>query len=117
MNFRFFANAALAMGIVLSATACKEESKEQTPPEYATITVKEDSVTVKNSFPATIGGNSDAEIRSKVSGFIVKINISEGDMVKKGDVLFEVDHEIYQAEYNTALAQLHVAEAKVETSK
>ena len=117
MNFRNLFKAALAVVITMGASACKEEVKVQTPPEYATITIKEDSVTVKNSFPATIGGNSDAEIRSNVSGFIIKINVSEGDMVKKGDVLFEVDHEVYQAQYNTALAQLHVAEARVETAR
>ncbi|MBR5532750.1 MAG: efflux RND transporter periplasmic adaptor subunit [Bacteroidales bacterium] len=117
MKFRDLFSVAFTTALILGATACKEEVKEQTPPEYATITIKEDSVTVKNSFPATIGGNSDAEIRSNVSGFVVKINVSEGDMVKKGDVLFEVDHEVYQAQYNTALAQLHVAEAKVETAR
>ena len=108
---------ALAVAVTVGAVACKEEVKVQTPPEYATITIKEDSVTVKNSFPATLGGNSDAEIRSNVSGFIVKINVSEGDVVKKGDILFEVDHEVYQAQYNTSLAQLHVAETKVETAR
>ena len=117
MKFKNLFKATLAFSITVSAFACKDENKVQTPPEYATITIKEDSVTVKHSFPATLGGNSDAEIRSNVSGFIVKINVSEGDMVKKGDVLFEVDHDIYEAQYNTALAQLHVAETKVTTAR
>ena len=117
MKLKNLFKSALAVAVTVGAVACKEEVKVQTPPEYATITIKEDSVTVKNSFPATLGGNSDAEIRSNVSGFIVKINVSEGDVVKKGDVLFEVDHEVYQAQYNTSLAQLHVAETKVETAR
>ena len=117
MKFKNLFKAALAFSITVGAFACKDEAKVQTPPEYATITIKEDSVTVKHSFPAILGGNSDAEIRSNVSGFIVKINVSEGDLVKKGDVLFEVDHDVYEAEYNTALAQLHVAETKVETAR
>lgn len=117
MKLKNLFKSALAVAVTVGAVACKEEVKIQTPPEYATITIKEDSVTVKNSFPATLGGNSDAEIRSNVSGFIVKINVSEGDVVKKGDILFEVDHEVYQAQYNTSLAQLHVAETKVETAR
>ncbi len=117
MKLKNLFKSALAVAVTVGAVACKEEVKVQTPPEYATITIKEDSVTVKNSFPATLGGNSDAEIRSNVSGFIVKINVSEGDVVKKGDILFEVDHEVYQAQYNTSLAQLHVAETKVETAR
>lgn len=117
MKYKNLFKTALAIVIAMGAMACKDETKVQTPPEYATITIKEDSVTVKHSFPATLGGNSDAEIRSNVSGFIVKINVSEGDMVKKGDVLFEVDHDIYEAQYNTALAQLHVAETKVTTAR
>ena len=117
MKLKNLFKSTLAVAVTVGAVACKEEVKVQTPPEYATITIKEDSVTVKNSFPATLGGNSDAEIRSNVSGFIVKINVSEGDVVKKGDILFEVDHEVYQAQYNTSLAQLHVAETKVETAR
>ena len=117
MKYKNLFKTALAIVIAMGAMACNKETKVQTPPEYATITIKEDSVTVKHSFPATLGGNSDAEIRSNVSGFIVKINVSEGDMVKKGDVLFEVDHDIYEAQYNTALAQLHVAETKVTTAR
>lgn len=117
MKLKNLFKSALAVAVTVGAVACNKESKVQTPPEYATITIKEDSVTVKHSFPATLGGNSDAEIRSNVSGFIVKINVSEGDMVKKGDVLFEVDHDIYEAQYNTALAQLHVAETKVTTAR
>lgn len=117
MKLKNLFKSTLAVAVTVGAVACKEEVKVQTPPEYATITIKEDSVTVKNSFPATLGGNSDAEIRSNVSGFIVKINVSEGDVVRKGDILFEVDHEVYQAQYNTSLAQLHVAETKVETAR
>lgn len=117
MKLKNLFKSTLAVAVTVGAVACKEEVKVQTPPEYATITIKEDSVTVKNSFPATLGGNSDTEIRSNVSGFIVKINVSEGDVVKKGDILFEVDHEVYQAQYNTSLAQLHVAETKVETAR
>ena len=117
MKFKNLFKTTLAIVITMCTVACNKESKVQTPPEYATITIKEDSVTVRHSFPATLGGNSDAEIRSNVSGFIVKINVSEGDMVKKGDVLFEVDHDIYEAQYNTALAQLHVAETKVTTAR
>lgn len=117
MNLRTFFNAALVLLAIAVFTACKEENKVQTPPEYATMTVSEECVTVNNSFPATITGVSDAEIRSNVSGFVTNVVVSEGDVVKKGDLLFEIDREIYQAEYNTALAQLHVAEAKVETAK
>ena len=110
-------NMAIAFVIVLLVISCKEENKLQTPPEYAITIIKEDSVVVKNSFPATISGYSDAEIRSNVSGFIIKIHVSEGDMVNKGDLLFEIDHDVYKAEYNTALASLHIAEANVETAK
>lgn len=110
-------NMAIAFVIMLMVISCKEENKPQTPPEYAITIIKEDSVVVKNSFPATISGYSDAEIRSNVSGFIIKIHVSEGDMVKKGDILFEIDHDVYKAEYNTALASLHIAEANVETAK
>lgn len=97
--------------------SCQEKTVQQPIPEYAVMVIEEEPVIVKNSFPAIISGYQDAEVRSNVSGTIIKKHIDKGDMVKKGDLLFEIDHAPYQADYNMALANVNSAKINVETAK
>ena len=52
-------------------------------PECAVETLQPTTVNLKSSYPATIKGKQDIEIRPQVSGFITKLNIDEGSMSKK----------------------------------
>lgn len=97
--------------------SCQENKVQQVVPEYAVMAIEEEPVVVKNSFPALISGDTDAEVRSNVSGAIVKKHVDEGDIVKKGDLLFEIDHAPYQADYNMALANVNAAKVGVETAE
>lgn len=97
--------------------SCQENTVQQSIPEYAVMVVDEEPVVVKNSFPALISGDQDAEVRSNVSGTLVKKHVDEGDMVKKGDLLFEIDHAPYQADYHMALANVNAAKVGVETAE
>ncbi len=97
--------------------SCQEKTVQQSVPEYAVMVIEEEPVIVKNSFPALIFGDTDAEVRSNVSGMIVEKHVMEGDMVKKGDLLFEIDHAPYLADYNMALANVNAAKIAVETAE
>lgn len=105
------------LSISLFMSGCKGGNQQPSLPEYAVMELAPTSVTVNNTFPATIRGSQDIEIRSNVSGFIVKVCVDEGYKVKKGQVLFEIDHSIYEADYNNAKANLGVAKANLETAK
>ena len=109
-----------AMSLLLVSAlffSCQENKVQQVVPEYAVMAIEEEPVVVKNSFPALISGDTDAEVRSNVSGAIVKKHVDEGDIVKKGDLLFEIDHAPYQADYNMALANVNAAKVGVETAE
>ena len=67
------------------------------------------------SYPATIKGTQDIEIRPQVSGFVVKLCVDEGATVKKGQALFLIDDTQYKAAFRQAEAQVKVAEANVNT--
>ncbi len=114
-RFKFKAMSFVALSALLFS--CQEKTVQQPIPEYAVMVVDEEPVIVKNSFPAIISGEQDAEVRSNVSGAIIKKHVDEGDMVKKGDLLFEIDHSTYQADYNMALANLNSAKITVETAE
>lgn len=114
-KFTFKAMSLLLVSALLFS--CQENKVQQVVPEYAVMAIDEEPVVVKNSFPALISGDTDAEVRSNVSGAIVKKHVDEGDIVKKGDLLFEIDHAPYQADYNMALANVNAAKVGVETAE
>jgi RND family efflux transporter MFP subunit len=61
---------------------------------------------------ATLDGFVNAQIQPRVSGYIIKQNYKEGSIVKRGDVLFEIDPRPFKAALNQAKAQLAQAEAQ-----
>ena len=85
--------------------------------EYAVRTVSTQSTELSTSYPATIKGVQDVEIRPKVSGFITKVNVHEGQRVTTGQLLFVIDNETYQAQVRQAKAAVSTAKAQLETSR
>ena len=85
--------------------------------EYAVRTVSTQSTELSTSYPATIKGVQDVEIRPKVSGFITKVNVHEGQRVTAGQLLFVIDNETYQAQVRQAKAAVTTAKAQLETSR
>ena len=86
-------------------------------PEFAVETLEPVSVDLKTTIPATIRGLQDVEIRPRVSGFITKLCVDEGAVVKKGQPLFLIDKVQYEAARNAAEAAVKVAEANVATNR
>lgn len=85
--------------------------------EYAVRTVSTQSTELSTSYPATIKGVQDVEIRPKVSGFITKVNVHEGQRVTARQLLFVIDNETYQAQVRQAKAAVSTAKAQLETSR
>lgn len=85
--------------------------------EYAVRTVSTQSTLLETSYPATIKGVQDVEIRPKVSGFITKVCVREGQTVAAGETLFVIDSETYQAQVRQAEAAAKAAAAQLETSR
>lgn len=107
----------LALGVSLFACSNKQQGMQQGIPDYAVITVEPTPATLNSSYPATIQGRQDVEIRPNVSGFITKLCVDEGAVVKKGQILFLIDPVQYEAAVNVARAAVNVAQANVSTAK
>jgi membrane fusion protein, multidrug efflux system len=84
---------------------------------YKTATVYSGPATMSFSFPATIEGEQDIEIRPKVDGFIEKIFVDEGAVVHKGQPLFKLRNPQYEAAVRSASAAVKIAEADVMTAE
>ena len=85
--------------------------------EYPVVTVGTSSADMQSTYPASIKGVQDVEIRPKVSGFLTQINVREGQTVAAGQVLFVIDNETYQAQVRQSQAAVNTAQQQVNTTK
>ena len=85
--------------------------------EYPVVTVGTSQADMQTTYPASIKGVQDVEIRPKVQGFLTQINVREGQTVSAGQVLFVIDNETYQAQVRQAQAAVNAAQQQVNTAK
>lgn len=85
--------------------------------EYPVVTVGTSSADMQTTYPATIKGVQDVEIRPKATGFITQINVREGQTVGAGQLLFVLDNETYQAQVRQAQAAVNTAQQQVNTAQ
>ena len=85
--------------------------------EYPVQTAGVQSTSLQTTYPATIKGIQDVEIRPKVAGFITKVCVKEGQTVGAGQLLFVIDNETYQAAVRQAQAAVNTATAQCNTAK
>ncbi len=85
--------------------------------EYPVVTVGTSSADMQSTYPATIKGVQDVEIRPKVQGFLIQINVKEGQTVSAGQTLFVLDNATYQAAVRQAQAAVNTAQQQVNTAQ
>lgn len=100
----------------ITAAGCKQSPVIQQNPEYAVITVTTSDKTLSDIYSASIKGKQDIDIYPQVSGYITKLCVTEGERVKKGQLLFIIDQIPYQAALSTATANVDAARASVATA-
>ena len=86
-------------------------------PAFPVFKVIEKTTTLHTSYPATLQGQQNIEIRPKIEGFIEHIYIDEGQAVKKGQLLFRIRAPQYQQEVNNAAAAINSAKADVSAAE
>ena len=104
-----------ATGFILFSCGNSQSGMKMGDNEYAVATVTTTSSNQTKSYPATIKGTQDIEIRPQVSGFIVKLCVDEGATVRKGQALFQIDPTQYKAAFNQAKAAVETAKASLNT--
>lgn len=107
---------------VVGATLVSCGSKQGGKPnfadnEFAVRTVETQGTELQTSYPATIKGIQDVQIRPKASGFITKVCVQEGQTVGVGQLLFVIDNEAYQAQVRQATAAVNTTKAQLSTAK
>src|SRR6266436_1076425 len=106
----------LALGIFVSGCGRGQATTAMPVPEVEVATVETRDVPIYGEWVATLDGYVNAEIRPQVSGYIIKQNYTEGSLVRKGQVLFEIDPRPFQAALDRAKGDLAQAEAQLGKS-
>ena len=118
INFSCGRIAMTMLGVsVLTACGGGQSGTKMGDNEFTVMTAQTTSSNQTKTYPATIKGLQDIEIRPQVSGFIVKLCVDEGATVKRGQALFQIDPTQYKAAYNQAKAAVESAKANLETLK
>ena len=104
----------VAGALALAGTGCEKEKVELPPPPPAIVEVVEVSpreVPIESEWIATLDGSVNAVITAQVNGYLMKQNYVEGSLVKKGDVLFEIDDRTFRAALEKSKGDLAKAQA------
>ena len=110
-----------ALIMLIFIVACNDKKAAPPPaPPPVQVTVQEVTVTdavYYDEYPATVTALNQVELRPQVSGFITGVHFKDGDRVKKGQLLYSIDAQLYSANYEQAVANFQLQEANLNKAQ
>ncbi len=105
-------------GLTVLAAACSEAPPpaKRPPPQVSVITVEPKTIPATATFVAQTESSRQVDIVARVSGYLDKIAYQEGDLVKDGQVLFQIDPKPFQAQLDAAKGELLAQQARLKTA-
>ena len=97
--------------------ACGLDMPKEVQTSYETMTVNKQDITMPMKFSAKMKGQSDVTIMPQVSGQLMKICVTEGQQVRRGQTLFIIDSRNARLELQAAQANLQAALAQERSAK
>lgn len=108
------------IGALILIAACGGKKQQQPgmqgPPPAVPVTTTQVSAThavYTDEYPATVTALDQVEIRAQVNGYVTGIFFKDGQRVRKGQRLYSIDQQAYEATYQQAAANLAVQEANL----
>ena len=118
MKHRVFIGAIAAMFIAASCGKKEEQAPaQQGPMPFPVQTVERQDATIFEEYTANLEGQQNVEIRPKVNGFIQKIYVDEGQVVRKGQLLFKLETQTLNQDAAAAKANVTAAQVEVDRLK
>jgi len=100
----------------LGLAGCGQKTIQLPPTDVLVASPVQQDVAVYSEWVATLDGYTNAEIRPQVSGYLIRQDYKEGSVVRKGQVLLEIDPRPFQATLDRAQGELAQAEAMLGKS-
>ena len=112
LNLKLFS---IAIALTLGACGGKEQqgAAQQALP-FPVVKVGSKQVTGHSSYPASIEGIVNSDIRAKVSGYIKEVLVDEGEKVRAGQTLFRLETASLSQEAEAAKATVNAAQVEVD---
>ncbi|GGD84519.1 efflux RND transporter periplasmic adaptor subunit [Maribacter cobaltidurans] len=86
-------------------------------PSFQVIEIPTKDVTSFTTYPASIEGIVNSEVRAKISGYITDVLVDEGEQVKKGETLFKLETQSLSQDAAAASANVNAAQVEVDKLK
>lgn len=119
-SIRMIPYAILSTLLLLPFAGCGRDKKTTTPPpatEVVVITLQPREVPALFPFVAQIQSSHQVDVMARVNGFLEKISYREGEPVRQGQVLFQLDKKPFVAAANAAKAELDTRKSQLWTAK
>ena len=102
----------------LILASCGDKNQQQQPTQAPAVNVTLEEVTTTDAvyydeYPGTVVPLNQIELRPQVTGFITGVHFQDGARVRKGQLLYSIDAQLYDANYDQAVATLSVQEANL----
>ncbi len=107
----------MMLGTLVGLVSCGIDMPKETQSSFETMTVKKSDIELSYKFSARMKGQNDVTVTPQVSGQLVKICVTEGEQVKKGQTLFVIDSRNAQLDLEAAEANLQAALAQENSAK
>ena len=111
----------LFITILSSLNSCDDKKKQQAqgppPPVPVTLaTVRTTDAVYYDEYPGTLSPLNEIKLTAQVTGYVTGIHFKDGAKVRKGQLLYSLDAQVYNANYQQAVAALQVQEANLSKS-
>ena len=117
MKNRTLAGAFASLVLLVACGKKQEQAPQMGPMPFPVQTITQHDATVYEEYTENLEGQQNVEIRPKVSGFIQKIYVDEGQEVKKGQLLFRLETQTLNQDAAAAKANVDAAQVEVDRLK
>ena len=100
--------------IIISCGEKKKDEKQKPPPAVVNVyTVQKDVAVYYDEYPGTMIALNQVDLRAEVTGYITGIHFTDGQHVSRGQKLYDIDRQQFQANYDQSVANLNVSKANL----
>lgn len=112
-----FKTTLVVCGIVSGLVSCNVDMPQEKNTSFETMTIKKSDIVVPYKFSARMKGQNDVTVMPQMSGQLMRIAVSEGQVVTKGQTLFVIDNRNAQLDLESAQANLQAALASENSAR
>lgn len=114
---RAFCLPVLLVMALLAGCSKEAPAPQRPPPPVSVLEVKPQTIPFVSTFVAQTESSQQVDILARVSGFLERIAYREGEVVKQGQMLFELDRKPFQAQLDAAKGSLAAQQARLGTAR